>query len=462
MGETGIGDYKGALLSDDPGRAELDAIVEDYKATLVEVMKVLVDRYERSPDYPFVDTKLDLITGEDFPVEDPIRGRNAVYGWIQGRALEALAGHCRWMSRNNLAPDHLPRLEQMMAEVLESLRDIRRKNGGHLSFFMMPDGEPFELDSESMPVTIALDENSDFGFSDLFSAKGMYAAAHYLGDATRISEALAYCHDVDRAIWEGHFTSDQISLNPKNPDERRPGYIPHGPFMIHLGTAALMTRNGEPNSVEFGLRLVRYELANHINIGGRVKELEPNDFWEGIDKQGNPFDDDGVVLSDPGHALECVGLILKFTKAAKSTATDKELEEIRTLEQHMPEVLSHMFDVGYHAEPGGICKAFDLVTRKPLNSDVPWWSLPETMRTAAFCMEISETEDAKKAAFEILGKCHNAFTTKFVRPDLHLMAYQTISASGEVIPVIPATADADPGYHTGLSIIDMLEVLGGG
>ncbi|HCR16653.1 MAG TPA: hypothetical protein DIU35_04145, partial [Candidatus Latescibacteria bacterium] len=115
MGETGIGDYKGALWSDDPGRVELDVFVEDYEAMLVEVMKVLADRYERSPDYPFVDTKLDLITGEDFPVEDPIRGRNAVYGWIQGRALEALAGHCRWMSRNNLAPDLLPRLEQMMA-----------------------------------------------------------------------------------------------------------------------------------------------------------------------------------------------------------------------------------------------------------------------------------------------------------------------------------------------------------
>ena len=38
------------------------------------------------------------------------------------------------------------------------------------------------------------------------------------------------------------------------------------------------------------------------------------------------------------------------------------------------------------------------------------------------------------------------------------MAYQTRNEAGQVVPVIPATADADPGYHTGLSIIDVLEI----
>ena len=59
----------------------------------------------------------------------------------------------------------------------------------------------------------------------------------------------------------------------------------------------------------------------------------------------------------------------------------------------------------------------------------------------------------------VLRDCHNAFAGHFVRPELHLMAYQTRSESGEPIHVIPATADADPGYHTGLSIIDMLDIL---
>ena len=40
-----------------------------------------------------------------------------------------------------------------------------------------------------------------------------------------------------------------------------------------------------------------------------------------------------------------------------------------------------------------------------------------------------------------------------------MMAYQTRDALGKVIKVIPATPDADPGYHTGLSIIDFITIL---
>ena len=58
----------------------------------------------------------------------------------------------------------------------------------------------------------------------------------------------------------------------------------------------------------------------------------------------------------------------------------------------------------------------------------------------------------------ILGNCHNAFV-RYVRPDIHLMAVQTRSEEGRPVPVIPASADADPGYHTGLSIIDMLDLI---
>ena len=37
------------------------------------------------------------------------------------------------------------------------------------------------------------------------------------------------------------------------------------------------------------------------------------------------------------------------------------------------------------------------------------------------------------------------------------MAVQTVDEEGRPVDVIPATPDADPGYHTGLSIIDFLE-----
>jgi hypothetical protein len=38
------------------------------------------------------------------------------------------------------------------------------------------------------------------------------------------------------------------------------------------------------------------------------------------------------------------------------------------------------------------------------------------------------------------------------------MAYQTRNRDGQPVDVIPATADADPGYHTGLSLLDAIDV----
>ena len=39
------------------------------------------------------------------------------------------------------------------------------------------------------------------------------------------------------------------------------------------------------------------------------------------------------------------------------------------------------------------------------------------------------------------------------------MAVQTRNSKGEAVAVIPATPDADPGYHTNLALIDALPVI---
>ncbi|MDD3805951.1 MAG: hypothetical protein PHD91_02545 [bacterium] len=39
------------------------------------------------------------------------------------------------------------------------------------------------------------------------------------------------------------------------------------------------------------------------------------------------------------------------------------------------------------------------------------------------------------------------------------MAYQTRDAQGRVVDIASATPDADPCYHTGLSIIDFLRLI---
>ena len=139
-------------------------------------------------------------------------------------------------------------------------------------------------------------------------------------------------------------------------------------------------------------------------------------------------------------------------------ANPEQAQRLQTVQQHMPIILERNFKNGYIPAAGGISKAFDLSSRTHLNSDMPWWNLPETIRAAALCLMRATSDKETALCLRILRDCHNAFR-EFTRPDLYLMAYQTRAINGHPVEAIPATADADPGYHTGLSLIDAIGVI---
>jgi len=185
------------------------------------------------------------------------------------------------------------------------------------------------------------------------------------------------------------------------------------------------------------------------------------DAWEFVDEQGRPFiDADGALLSDPGHACEQVGFALKFLTACQrhGVLDDIAPERLESYYHVLPAMLERNFANGFSPNGVGIVKAYDLLARRPLRGDCPWWSLPETMRAALFACRVAEA-DRRDRYVEIAAKCSNAFLGRYVRPELHLMAYQTLDRDGQPMATIPATPDADPGYHTGLSIIDYLDLL---
>ena len=440
----------------------------DYRAICLTVLEAMLERFERRPDYPFVDTKLDLTSGSDFPDDDPIRGLDAVYGWIQGRGLEALAGHGHWLREGMAGADAsllLPRIEVMISAVLETLRRIRDRNGGHLFFLMRADGTPFIVDEDGRTrATEPLTAEAPFNVSDLFASKGMLAAAAFLGDGPGESEALQYCQQVDASLFTpGSFVTDQQPLDPKNPVCPVPGRFAHGSHMISLGTVALRARVGDADALKSGLRLLRHELSGHINIDGRIPWLESLDFWEAVDAHGQPYREaDGAVVCDPGHALEFVGLAAAAIRRLRESCSPsaKASASLTAVEVLLPGILTHIHSLCFQPGPGGYCKSYDLITRRPINTDMPWWSLPETMRAAAHCLGLAADDETKKNCRRVLAACHNAFVQHYIRPDVHLMAVQTRSADGAVSPALPATADADPGYHTGLSLIDLMEALG--
>ncbi|MEC7841396.1 MAG: hypothetical protein VX911_00830 [Candidatus Latescibacterota bacterium] len=459
--------FAGLTLPAEPSLAQLKRATDDYQAICLTVLEVMLQRFERRPDYPFVDTKLDLSTGRDFPDDDPIRGLDAVYGWIQGRGLEALAGHGRWLRDGTGAADRsqlLPRIEAMIRAVLRTLRRIRDRNGGHLFFLMRADGTPFVVDEDGRArVTAPLTAEAPFNTSDLFASKGMLAAAGFLGDGPGKSEALEYCQQVEAALFtRDSFVTDQQPLDPKNPVLPVPGRFSHGSHMISLGTVALRARLSDASAVESGLRLLQHEMTGHVNIDGRIPWLQDFDFWEAVDADGQPYREaDGSVVCDPGHALEFVGLAANMIRSLRESCSisAEASESLSAVEANMPAILTHIHALCFQPGPAGICKSYDLVSRRPTNTDMPWWSLPETMRAAAHCAGLAADDETRKSCLRVLAGCHNAFVQHYVRPDVHLMAVQTRSADGAVSPAIPATADADPGYHTGLSLIDLMEAL---
>jgi len=64
-----------------------------YETVIVAGLEAIVSRYGRHSDYPWIDTKFNPVDWQDFSSDDPIRSYNTVYGWTQGRGLDALAGH---------------------------------------------------------------------------------------------------------------------------------------------------------------------------------------------------------------------------------------------------------------------------------------------------------------------------------------------------------------------------------
>lgn len=456
--------YKGTLLPIQPTQAQLLEVVSDYKAIILNSLQFMVDRYNRNPDYQWIDTKISLITGKDFPTDDPLRGPDTVYGWIQGRALEALVGHARWLRNQNkeLSGNLVGQIDKIIKEVFSHLSAVWEQNSKHLFFFMTPQGDPFLLDSKGNRQLLKLTCTSPYNYSDVFAAKGMYTAAQYLQDQEAIIQAKEYCLKVVNAVWEGNFSTDQQALDPKNPVTPVLGRHSHAPYMISIGIAAMLTEYEKDSvSVDLGLKLIQHILQHHVNLNNRWPGLKEYDFVEFIDDRGDPYQDSGRIFSDPGHSLEFIGLTLKFTSICKKLqiADRKQLSEVKKIETVMPAILEQNFINGFQDGPGGICKLFNLVTRTPINSDMPWWSLPETMRTALECWQIAGTVDQRDFCINALSKCHNAFFKHYLRPDLHFMAYQTRAKDGSIVDTIPATPDADPGYHTGLSLLDCISII---
>ncbi|MBD3385559.1 hypothetical protein GF407_11615 [candidate division KSB1 bacterium] len=452
-----------------PSIDELVNIIDDYRLMNLSVLDAIVARYDGDPGYPFIDTKLNTTSGEDFdPVEniaDTFKGKQAIYIWIQGRGLEALVEHTQWLQQCRFYSDEerrrrIDRLRQIINEVTLSLEKIRRKSGNRLFFCMTPAGDAVVADEKRGLKKTDVPDGANF--SHLFYAKGLLASAWLLNNPVWRQEAISLLQFALQDIENGSFVNDNAFFY--NPATLARPICHEGPWMIAIGAlVCFYEKTREKHYLERGRAFYDHLVDHHINLG-RFKGLEYHDYIDAIDSAGLPFYDQGKISSSPGHALEAAGLLVKLFKNMKESG-DKAFDSVlNSSAELLPSFFLHNFELGYNQTGGGIQLSFDLLSRRVMNGNMPWWPLPEAMRAASGLLRLYRPAKQRKAVLTALMTCCNDFMFNYVNPDVHLMAIQMRDEHGKPLDRIPATPDADPGYHTGLSVIDFiadLEVLKG-
>ena len=444
-----------------PDLATVCGVAPFYEQWLPLVVEWIVARFEADPDHPFLDTKYDVPGRRDFAADDPFRGKNAVFGWIQGRGLESLVVHAEWLAQVQAAVsyrDLVGRINRVVESLSRTLCEVRERNAGHVHFLMDRDGSP--RSDGGAPA-----DRDHYSFADIFCAKGLYAAAHHRADEPAIRQARDYLVAIAESLWEFGFRSLQFKpgLPVSNDDPRL--VRQEGPFMIFLGALALMAeREGGAWCTETGLRIIDRILSCHTASTDMPPLARRGDMWETVDEHDRPLLHDGRLQSDPGHSIEFVGLASRFLRAIerREGLEARDAERIRAARARLPDVLFANFENGFRSDVEGITKTVDLVRRDPVDPTLPWWSLPETMRAAAQVLAdhsgLDGSASVRERCLSVFAVCHNALVRRYLVPGNPPLWVQTRSADGRIVDVVPACPDVDPGYHTNLSIIEALRL----
>lgn len=419
------------------------------KQIIDDTMMLMLQRRTLRPDYGWIDLKLDAISGEDMFESDGIRGKNHIYSWIQGRGLEAIATHLKWYDRVGWPSDDAKEeLISLGRSVSANLQRQRRSNGGHLYFLATDRSHPTE-------------DTDVFTMSDLFCSRGLYAFNHDWGTEEERRASRRYITDTLQAIIGNKLVNDQIGFHPSQYQGRKAKATGFGTEMLGLGAVTLLMRlERDSNAPAIGRRFVEKILSKHVNSMGRWPSIEDGIIVEMLDDEGNVFlDEEGRVLVDPGHSLEFIGLAAQMVAVYLECYGNEETEYEWMIDVGgtLDSLIEPNLKLGF-SETGGIVKRIDAVSKTIPYDTMPWWSLPETLRAIAL------TEHLKKGPWSTFGtewfeRCLSAFTENYRKPSACPIAVQTIDSSGKPVDVIPATPDLDPGYHTGLALLDCCNVL---
>ena len=394
----------------------MDTFLRDARATYVAAnagtLRWMLDRPRRHG--AFVDTKVNALTLADYTAADGWRGPDVTFGWIQGRALEAIVTHARFFETED--PDLTERLDAAGKALYAALADLVAGDG-HASFAYDAAMRPVFPDPDGR-LQPQVPGGDLFTFSDTFVRKGLVAAAARYAP-NDLEGRIAALLEVVRAIEEDRFVSDErqrIDREALARDRRD-----YGPRMILLGAAAMLREIGQDAAAAFGERFTAHVLASNQRPDGSLADIPGED------------------VCNPGHAIEFAGF--GFGALPPGSAHRDRLVD----------VLRASARLGFHGP--GIALRVSHESGRPAAPWYPWWPLPEAIRAGALAFQ--HTADPRDLA--IWRKAHEAFFGTFWRGTPPL-AYQTLTEAGPA-DFVPATPDLDPGYHTGLSLLGAIGVI---
>ena len=408
------------------------SLLEKLKKAIDNTMAFEASRFVEHPEYGWINTKVDAISGTDHFSDDGPRGRNTVYCWIQGRGLEALATHIAWYGKfNGYANPDVETLKMLGSKLSFNLRNALKTNGGHLYFTVDEKGEGRKTEHYTL--------------SDLFAFRGLYAWYSLVDDKEGSQFAREGLLKVLDAVLDRDFYNDFI------PDED--WAIPFGYHMLAIGGATLLIKNeGDVKYVKIAKSLIDFVLKNHVNTLKRWKSL-PKDIIVPVLRQNmEPVVNDDKVSIDCGNAVEFTGVaaqaILEIKKIKHLPGKlSAWLEEV---ERRIPEIAKANIAFGLN-RPYGIVGAKDGKTGQIMNANMTWWGVAEAVRS---CYLSNELLGGQSNWFTSKGKMLlDSFMRNYLGQSKCPIAVQTIGADGKPVPVVPSTPDLDAGFHTGLSFI---------
>jgi hypothetical protein len=434
---TGYSAYQPLILGEVSVEQISSAAYRDfvYSSVILPGCRLLIERSRRNSSWPYLDTKFNPNTGRDLPPES----YNKIYTWILGRGAEALQGHLPCL-------DVLPGLEENERQVIresflrwigrmtESMQEILRINDGRIPFCV--DKNLHAIDPQGRSTR---PDSSRTGAGDIFAAKGLLSS----DSSAAVECGLALMMRSAGLIKAGRFEIEQCAA---------PVESAQGPYMLMLGAAVHACRTMGAGKTPLAVLDMAAEFLTH------VLDWHYDPATAIFSEYVNMKTGEKKPWIDPGHATEFVGFALAaadcLDEASRITGRNYQ-PVVSRARRELPRLLLKAGEFGFNDRHPGIFKLVNNSDGVPIDANMPWWNLPETMRAAVRAVRVADVETGKQC-LRLYARCHNAYFSQYLNRENMLFPFQTISGkTGQVVDIVPALPEGDPLYHANLTLLDI-------